>query len=329
MITARAVRIREPGDVSVLEVGPFEVREPGPGELLVEVTAAGLNRADLLQRRGLYPAPAGVAADVPGLEYSGQVAAVGLGVNSFRPGERVMGIVGGGAMATHLVVSEREVMPLPPTVSETDAAAIPEAFLTSWDALFRQANLAAGEHVLIHAVASGVGTAALQLALVAGAEPLGTSRTREKLERCTALGLAHALCCPEPKFAAEVLALTHGRGADVILDTVGAPYFEENLRALAPRGRMVLIGTMGGANATAPLGLWLQKRATIIGSVLRSRAPEEKATLARDFAHRMVPLFERGRLKPIVDAVLPMSDVREAHRRMERGDTFGKIVLAW
>lgn len=329
MTTARAVKIREPGDASVLDVVPHEVRDPGPGELLVAVAAVGLNRADLLQRRGLYPAPAGAPPDVPGLEYAGRVAAVGAGVVAFAPGDRVMGIVGGGAMATHLVVHEREALAIPAHLSDTDAAAIPEVFLTVFDALFLQAKLSVGETVLLHAVASGVGTAALQLALVAGARVIGTSRTSEKLERCAALGLAHGIVCPEPRFAVEVLALTQGRGADVVLDTIGAPYFEENLRALAPRGRVVLLGTMGGGHATAPLGLWLAKRATIIGTVLRSRPLEEKAALAQAFTREILPLFVAGRLKPVVDAVLPMSDVREAHRRMERNETVGKIVLRW
>ncbi len=329
MIAARAVHIREPGDETVLEVGPTQVREPGPGELLVEVAAAGLNRADLLQRRGRYPPPAGFPPDVPGLEFAGRVAAVGLGTHVFFPGDRVMGIIGGGAMATHLVIPEREVMRLPAGLSDTDAAAIPEAFVTAYDALFRQAHLAPGEWVLLHSVASGVGTAAVQLALAAGAKPIGTSRTAAKLLRCRDLGLVHGLRCEEPSFADRVATITDGHGADVILDTVGAAYFEENVHSLATCGRMVFIGLLGGPNATAPLGLWMQKRATIIGSVLRSRSPEEKAALAREASDRLLRLFESGHLKPVVDQVLPMSDVREAHRRLERNETFGKIVLAW
>jgi len=329
MVQARAVIIDGKGEVDVLRIGQLEVREPGAGELLVEVVAAGLNRADTLQRRGRYPAPPGAPANVPGLEYAGKVARIGAGVSDFAVGDHVMGIVGGGGMATHVVVHAREALRVPAGMSLTDAAAIPEVFLTAYDALFSQAQVGMGCDVLIHAVGSGVGTAALQLALACGARPIGTSRSADKLERCKALGLRDALVVSDKKFALDVAARTGGRGADVILDTVGAAYLAENVNAIAPLGTIVLIGLMGGASAELALGLLLAKRAHVVGTTLRSRPLEEKAALAQAFAHAALPLFERGVLKPVVDSVLPMDDIRTAHERMENNDSFGKIVLAW
>lgn len=331
MIEARAVIIDGKGDADVLRLGALAVREPGPGEVLVAIAAAGLNRADVLQRRGFYPAPPGAPANVPGLEYAGTVAAVGEGVGAVALGAPVMGIVGGGGMASHVVVHERELVRVPQGMSLEDAAAIPEVFMTAYDALFAQAELALGETVLLHAVGSGIGTAGLQLARAAGVRALGTSRTEDKLERCAALGLAKddGLLVHDKRFAARVLERTNGRGADVILDTVGAAYLGENLQALAARGRLVVIGLMGGATAELPLSMLLAKRASLRGSVLRSRSLEEKAELAQSFGRTVVPLFERGALRPVVDCVLPMSEVAEAHRRMERDQSFGKIVLRW
>ncbi len=328
---ARAVRITSFGGPEVLSLGELALREPGFGEVRVEVAAAGLNRADTLQRRGLYPAPPGVPADVPGLEYAGVVAALGEGVREVRVGDRVMGIVAGGAMATALVVHARETIPVPRGLSLAEAAALPEAFLTAYDALVLQAGLASGDVALVHAVGSGVGTAALQLARALGARVLGTSRTADKLARCEALGLApsEGLLVSDGKFSERVLVATGGRGCDVVLDGVGAAYLEENVRALAVGGRVVVIGLLTGASGALPLGLLLQKRARVLGSVLRSRPLEEKCALAQVFAQRLGPLFERGALRPVLDAVLPMSDVGEAHRRMEANETFAKLVLTW
>ena len=325
---ARAVRIREPGDVDVLEVVDVRVREPGPGEVLVEVAAAGVNRADLLQRKGHYPAPEGYPQDIPGLEYAGTVLATGLGVTRVRSGERVMGITAGGAMCTHVVVHEREVMHVPLTISLTDAAAIPEVFLTAYDALFEQGGLAMGERVLVHAVGSGVGVAALQLAQHAGAHVIGTSRTEKKIERCARFGLEDGIVVEEGKFADKVLQKARA-GVDLVLDTVGGGYVEENLKALAQQGRIVVVGLLGGREAPVPFGTLLSKRATLKGTVLRSRPLEEKARLAQQFAKQVVPLFATGKLRAVVDEVMPMTAVREAHARMERNETFGKLVLSW
>jgi len=315
--------------VDVLSLDTLRVRDAGPWEIRVQVAAAGLNRADLLQRRGYYPAPPGVPADVPGLEYSGTVEQVGEGVREFAPGDAVMGIVGGGAMATHLLVPAREVMRVPAGMPLTEAAAIPEVFLTAFDALFGQGRLAPGQTVLVHAIGSGVGTAALQLGLLAGARVVGTSRSQEKLTRCRELGLEAALLVDNNQFAAALFEQNGGRGSDVILDTIGASYLNENVKALALGGRLVLVGLLGGASAELPLSLLLGKRASVIGTVLRSRPTEEKARLAQDFARDLLGHFERGKLKPVLDVVLPMREIRAAHQRMEQNQNFGKIVLQW
>lgn len=329
MATPRAVTIRGRGGVEVLAIERFEVRAPGPGEVSIEVVAAGVNRADLLQRRGLYPAPAGVPSDIPGLEYAGVVADVGDRVTAFARGDRVMGIVGGGAMATHVVVHERELLPVPEGLELEEAAAVPEVFMTAFDALFARGGVGLGCRVLLHAVGSGVGTAAVQLARVAGARTIGTARTQDKLDRCQTLGLDEAVLVRDGKFAAEVERCSGGKGVDVVLDTVGAAYLEQNVRVLAVGGRIVIIGLMGGATASTPLGALLAKRATIEGSVLRSRPLEEKARLAQRFAAQIVPLFEDGRLRPVIDQVLPFESVAEAHTLMEENRNFGKIVLRW
>lgn len=329
MTIARAVRIKEPGGPEVLHIDRIPVDDPGPSELLVEVAAAGLNRADLLQRRGNYPAPPGVPSDVPGLEFAGKVAAVGSRVTLFAPGDRVMGIVPGAAMATHLTLHEREAMPVPDGLALSHAAAIPEAFLTAFDAIFAQAELKAGETVLVHAVGSGVGTAALQLARRAGARVIGTSRTEAKLERCAELGLSEGVLVKDGKFADRVRELT-GDGVQVVLDMIGGAYLEENLKSLALRGRMIVIGLMGGRAAELPMGTMLRRRLSVTGSVLRSRPLEEKATLVQRFAREALGGFgEDGPLAPIVDDVMPMAEIQAAHERMESNATFGKIVLEW
>ncbi|MGD8861976.1 MAG: NAD(P)H-quinone oxidoreductase [Myxococcales bacterium] len=329
MVEARAVKITGKGGVEALSLGTLQVRDPGPGEVRVAVAAAGLNRADILQRRGFYPAPPGAPADVPGLEYAGTVEAVGDGVGERAVGDRVMGIAGGGGMSTHIVVHARETIAVPGNMDLSEAAAIPEVFLTAYDALFLQGDFGMGQTVLLHAVGSGIGTAAVQLVRAVGGRSLGTSRTGDKLERCEALGLDHGILVTDKRFADAVREATAGAGVDVALDTIGAAYLAENLKALSPRGRLVIIGLMGGATGEIPLGLVLQKRLRIQGTVLRSRPLEEKASLARRFEAEVLPLFERGLLKPVVDRVMPMKDIAAAHIRMEGNESFGKIVMAW
>ncbi len=328
---SRAVRITQPGGPEVLSLGEHQVRDPGPSEVLVQIAAAGLNRADCLQRRGVYPAPQGVVADVPGLEFSGTIEKLGSGTRDFKVGDEVMGICAGGSMSTHIVMHERELVRVPRGISLVDAAAIPEVFMTAYDALFLQANLSMGERVLIHAIGSGIGTAALQLALAVGALPIGTSRSQDKLDKVKAMGLGftHGIVPDERGFADAVKAETQGALADVVLDTVGAKYLNENLKAAAPGGRIVVIGLLGGVKAELPLGLLVAKRLSLRGSVLRSRPLEEKAALAQSFTRAVLPLFERGALKPVIASVMPMTEVREAHRRMEADEVLGKLVLAW
>lgn len=328
-IQIRAVVIDGKGGVETLSLKDRTLREPGPGELLVEVAAAACNRADVIQRMGFYAAPRGTVPDIPGLEYAGTVARVGEGVHKYRAGDRVMGIVAGGAMATHVLVHEREAVPVPKNLSLSDAAAIPEVFWTAYDALFLQAGLKTGETMLVHAVGSGIGTAALQLARAISATSIGTSRTEDKLERCKKLGLDVGIVVSDKTFAKSVLDRTGGRGVDVILDTVGAAYLGENVKALAPQGRVVVIGLLGGVAGELPLGMLLSKRARILGSVLRSRPLEEKAALAQAVTSALVPLFERGALVPVVDRTMPMAEIRQAHQYIESNQSFGKVVLTW
>ncbi len=327
-----AVKIRGAGGPEVLEIGEHEIAEPGPEQIRVRVVAAGLNRADLLQRKGRYPAPPGAPQDVPGLEFAGVVEACGARVTDHSIGEAVMGITAGGAMAEAVVVHAREVVPVPKGLGPVQAAAIPEVFFTAWDALFRQADLRAGSLLLVHAAGSGIGTAAIQLARLTGARVVGTSRDAAKLAELDALGRAldGALVVDRdtPRFS-DALKEKLGRGADVILDGVGGGYLGENVAALGPRGRVVVIGLLAGASGELPLGMLLSKRASIVGTVLRSRGLEEKIALARDFDHHTRDAFERNLLRPIIADVMPMKDIAEAHRRLEANDVVGKLVMSW
>jgi NADPH:quinone reductase-like Zn-dependent oxidoreductase len=266
---------------------------------------------------------------VPGLEFAGVVERVGSQVRELRAGDKVMAITGGGAMATHIVAHERELVRVPQGMSLTDAAALPEVFMTAYDAMVTQGKLALGEIVLIHAVGSGVGTAALQLANALGATPIGTTRKADKLERAKALGLAHGIVAADGAFADRVKDITGGTLAHVVLDTVGAKYLGENLRAVATGGTIVTIGLLGGVKGELALGLLVQKRAILRGSVIRARPLEKKIALARAFERAVVPLFVRGLLKPVVEDVLPMTELAKAHERLESDDTFGKLVMTW
>lgn len=330
----KAVLFGGKGGPEVISLGELPDPVAARGEVVVRVRAAALNRADLLQRRGLYPPPPGTREDVPGLELAGEVESVGEGVAAWKPGDRVMAITAGEAQAERCAVHERMLLRIPDGMGFADAGALPEAGVTSHDALFTLGGLRPGWPVLIHAVGSGVSTAALQIAKAAGAFVIGTSRTADKLERAKALGLDHGILVAggkeaEPKFADEVKKVTGRRGAPVILDFVGAPYAAENLAALAPGGRIVVIGTMGGPKPTLDLSLLMRTRGSIVGTVLRPRPLEEKIAATQAFARDVLPLVARGLVKPVVDAVLPASEVRAAHERMERNDSFGKLVLGF
>jgi putative PIG3 family NAD(P)H quinone oxidoreductase len=315
----------------VLALGALAVRDPGPGEARVRVAAAGVNRADLLQRRGLYPAPPGAPPDVPGLEYAGTVESVGDGVDPALVGARVMGIVAGGAYAEAVVVHHRELVAVPAGLDFAAAAALPEVLGTVWDALVAQAGVRAGEWVLVHAAGSGIGTAAVQLVRALGGRTLGTSRSEGKLRRAAEAGVGAdvAIAVEGGRFAERVLEATGGRGADVVLDCVGAAYLEENVRALAPGGRLVVLGLLGGATGTLPLAPLLAKRARILGTVLRSRPLEEKIALARALEGHVAPLVARGAVRPVVERVLPMEAAAEAHALLEADAALGKVVLRW
>ena len=327
----KAVVFGGKGGPEVIEWKDTSDPAPARGEVLVRVRAAALNRADLLQRRGLYPPPPGTREDVPGLELAGEVARVGEGVAAWKPGDRVMAIAAGEAQAELAVVHERMLLRVPEGMSLEDAGAIPEAGVTSHDALFTLGGLRPGWPVLVHAVGSGVSTAALQIAKAAGATVIGTSRTADKLERARALGMDHGILVSkeEPRFADEVRKLTGKRGCPLVLDFVGAPYAAENLAALATGGRIVVIGTMGGAKPTVDLSALMRARGTIVGTVLRPRPLEEKIAATQAFARDVLPLVAAGKVKPVVDAVLPAAKVREAHERMERNESFGKLVLTF
>jgi putative PIG3 family NAD(P)H quinone oxidoreductase len=338
----RAIVITAPGGPEVLEEREVPTPEPGPGQIRVRVHAVGLNRADLLQRRGLNPAPPGAPAQIPGLEYAGVVDDLGSGATLWRPGDRVMGIIGGGAYAEAVVVDEREALAVPASHSLEEAAAIPEAFLTAHDALFTLLELGAGETLLVHAIGSSVGLAALQLAHLAGARVFGTSRSAWKLERALGLGLDVAIETGPASGAGRdsgggrgeafddvVRRESGGAGVNAILDLVGGHYLAGNLRALAPRGRVAVVGLVAGRSAELDLGLLLQKRLTLIGTVLRSRSLEEKIAVAGAFRETALPFFETGRLRPTVDRVYPFTEVGAAHEYMESNQNFGKVVLRW
>ena len=324
----RAVVMNGAGGVEVLAIGEAATPVPSRNEILVRICASALNRADISQRLGRYPAPAGYPQNIPGLEYSGIVEAVDPAVTLFKTGDRVMGITGGGAHAEYLAVHEREAIPVPEVLTFEEAAAVPEVFLTAYDATFERMGVSAGETLLIHAVGSGVGTAAVQLAVLAGIRSIGTSRSSDKLDRASGLGLSEGVVA-RGEWSERVRSLTEGKGVEAILDLVGAAYLSGNLEALAPRGRMISVGLTAGSRAELDMSILMRKRLTIFGTVLRARPLEEKAALARKFSALMVPLFQAQRLKPVIDSVYDFADIREAHVLMESNRSFGKIVLRW
>jgi putative PIG3 family NAD(P)H quinone oxidoreductase len=322
----RAVVISRPGGPEVLELQQSPDPSPGPEEVLVRIHATAINRADLLQRRGRYPAPPGSPQDIPGLEFAGEVVTRGERVQGIEVGDRVMGILGGGGYAELVAIHERLCLPVPPGMSWAAAAATPEAFLTAYDALFHQGQLAPGEVLLLHAAGSGVGTAAAQLASVAGAQVVGLARNPAKRRRLEQLGLQGVLD-PSQADLADEIRLVAGGDVDLVLDAVGASMWELNLEVLRQRGRIVVIGLLGGSRPQVDLAVLIRKRLTVIGSVLRSRPLEEKVALVQEFGRRVLPLLAAGRLRPVVDRCLDWAQAAEAHALMERNENFGKIVL--
>jgi NADPH:quinone reductase len=325
----RAVVITRPGGPEVLEVQERPTPEPGRGQVLVRVRTTALNRADLLQREGRYPAPPGAPADIPGLEFAGEVVALGDGVDAWKVGARVFGITAGGGHAEFLVVDAGCASPVPQQLSWTEAGAIPEAFMTAHDALVTQAQVVSGESVLIHAVGSGVGLAATQVARAWKAIPFGTARTAEKIERARGLGLEDGIVVtgdPEA-IVAQVEQWTGGKGVPVVLDLVGGAYVGANIRAASLKGRIMIIGTVAGRTASIPVGMVLGKRLKLLGTMLRSRSVEEKREVTAAFTRDVVPLIASGTLLPTVDCVYDLADIAQAHERLAGNATFGKVVL--
>jgi NADPH2:quinone reductase len=321
----RAVIMTRSGGPEVLQIQDVALPEPVGHQVRVRVRAAGLNRADLSQRAGYYPAPSGSPANIPGLEFAGEVDAVGSLVHTWKLGQRVMGIVGGGGQAEYVLSHEGLLVEIPDNLDFVQAAAVPEVFMTAHDALFTQGGLQMGERVLIHAVGSGVGTAAIQLAHTIGATVFGTSRTSQKLEQARALGLDMPLT--EQNFAVQVKQHTNGKGVHVVLDFVGAAYMEQNLESLATWGRLVLLATLGGAHANINLSMLMGKRIQIRGCTLRSRTLEEKMAVTRCFATHVVPLLASKRIQPIIGQVYPLHEIAKAHVAMAENRNFGKLVL--
>lgn len=320
--------IEEYGSPEVLQLKEIPNLEPSRGEVRVKIHATALNRADVEQRKGNYPPPIRSEYEIPGLEFAGVVEKLGAEVSKWQLGDRVFGLLSAGGYAEQVLTHERMLMPIPPNLTFEQAAAIPEVFFTAYDALIDKADFSAGDTVLIHAGASGVGTAAIQLALVMGASSiLTTSRSAWKLEKCLQLGATNAINTDEAQFDSFVLEATASRGVDIILDFVGADYLEKNLNAAALEGRIVQIATLSGANAQINLQKVMSKRLRLQGTTLRSRSIERKMTLTQKFAKAMLPLFADGRLKPLIDRSFQMKEVVEAHRYMENNSNFGKIVL--
>ena len=322
----RAVYITSFGGPENLEIRDVpDPPRPGPGQALVRVRAAGLNRADLLQRRGSYPPPNGFSPNIPGLEFAGEVAETADA--RFQAGDRVFGITAGEAQAEFLLSDVRLLVRIPDQLSFIEAAAVPEVFITAHDAVFTQGKLKQGETLLVHAVGSGVGLAAVQLARAVGARTIGTSRTADKLDRANKFGLDEGiLTAGDAGFAEEFKAKTPG-GADVILDLVGGTYLAQNLECLAMKGRLLLVGLVAGRRSEIDLGLVLSRRLKIIGTVLRSRPVDEKAAATERFARDVVPLLESKSVAPVVDRVFSFKDVSASHEYLESNESFGKVVL--
>ena len=323
----RAVVLETYGGPEALTIREVPDPSPGPDEVLVDVVATALNRADLLQTMGLYPDPFPTGDhEIPGMEFSGRVAAVGTRVRDAAVGDEVMGIVAGGAYAERLVTHARQVLPIPSTVALADAAAIPEVWITAWDALVLQGGLRPGGVALVHAGASGVGTAAIQIAAATGATVAVTTST-SKVAACRDLGADLVVDYTSEDFVAAVRDLTGGRGADVVLDVIGGDYLDRNVDAAAVGGRIVQVGVMGSGAASFGLGKLLPKRLHLLGTVLRPRPIEEKVAVTRRFGREVLPWFERGQARPVIDTRFPLDEIAAAHERMAANANVGKILV--
>ena len=327
--TMQAVWISTYGGPEVLEIRTVGKPLINDEQVLVRVRASSLNRADLLQRQGKYPPPPGFPAEIPGIEFAGEVAEIGSSVRRWKPGQRVFGLIGGGAHAEYVVTYEHLLAEIPASLDWAQAAAVPEVFITAHDALWTQANLRPGETVLIHAVGSGVGLAAVQLSRAIQAIPYGTSRTANKIDQAKPLGLEDGLVLRQAfdDLPAATEKWTSGKGINVLLDLVGGPYVKASQKTMAQHGRMMLVGTVAGGSYELDARYVMSKRLQIRGTVLRARSLEEKMAATRLFAAEVVPLLARGVLKPNVDSVFSISKISQAHQRLESNETFGKVVV--
>jgi NADPH2:quinone reductase len=324
----KAIVITGKGGPEVLKIWDLPTPEPRGGQVRIRVRACGLNRADLLQARGMYPAPPGAPTDIPGLEFAGEVDALGPDViGPLKLGDRVFGIVGGGGQAEYVLTHERMAIKIPPNIDFVAAAAVPEAFITAQDALLTQGRLAPGERVLVHAAGSGVGTAAVQVAHAMGCTVVGTTRSADKLDRLKSLGLDHGIDTSHEDFAAVVNTVTEGRGVNVVVDLIGGAVLAGNLAALTPRGRLVLVGLLAGTTGALDLNLMLRKRLNIVGTTLRARPLDEKIAASQRFGDQIGPWLERGLVCPIVDSIFAFDDFHAAQERLESNQVFGKVIL--
>lgn len=321
-----AIAIKEPGGPDVLVPEEIDRPEPGHGEILIRVAAAGVNRPDVIQRQGFYPAPPG-APETPGLEVAGEVVALGAGVTSWKLGDHVCALVGGGGYAEYCLAHETHALPVPAGMSMTEAAALPETFFTVWTNVFERGALKAGETFLVHGGTSGIGTTAIQLASLMGARVFATAGSREKCEACLKLGAEAAIDYKTRDFAEEVKTLTGGRGVDVILDMVGGDYIPRNIKAAAQDGRIVSIAFLNGSTAEVNFMPVMLKRLTLTGSTLRARGIGEKAAIATALREKVWPLLEAGRIRPVIDTTFSFRDAAKAHERMESSAHIGKLVL--
>lgn len=324
--TMTAIAIREPGGPDVLEPRTIARPEPGHGEILVKVAAAGVNRPDTIQRMGLYPPPPGAPA-TPGLEIAGEVVATEPGVTLWKTGDEVCALVGGGGYAEYCLAHEAHALPVPQGLTMTEAAALPETFFTVWTNVFERGALKAGETLLVHGGSSGIGTTAIQLGSIFGATVIATAGSAEKCAACEKIGAHHAINYRERDFAEETKRLTDGRGVDVILDMVGGDYIQRNIQACATDGRIVSIAFLNGSTAEVNFMPVMLKRLTLTGSTLRPRSIEEKASIAAALKAKVWPLIEAGRVRPLIDTVFPLQDASKAHALMEKSSHIGKIVL--
>ena len=322
-----AVEISTPGGPEVLKAVERPDPVPGPGDVLIKVAASGVNRPDVMQRRGRYPPPPG-ASDIPGLEVAGTVVALGPGVGSWNVGDRVCALVSGGGYATLCVAPAPQCLPIPSSLDFIAAAAVPETFFTVWTNVFERGRLKLGEDALFHGGTSGIGTTAIQLAAARGARVFATAGSDEKCRACEELGAVRAINYKTEDFVAVIAEMTRGRGVDVILDIVGGDYLGRNLASLAMDGRLVQIGLMGGETASVDLRRILGRRLTVTGSTLRPRTVEEKGQIARALRQDVWPLLEQGLVRPVIYRTFPLADASAAHRLMESSDHVGKIVLA-